>query len=146
MNLQEATIPQLAEYQARLEERAAELKADLAEYGAELDRRFGPVAQAALKRANKTHGTLTEILTEASGYRLKHTTRMTVQWDADKLMAWAAGQPWPNVQHYCRTKFEVKESVFKAMSPEDPHLPVFKEARTEKLGATSYELLAPHNK
>lgn len=144
MNLQDATIAQLAEYQARLEERAAELKADIAEYGAELDRRFGPVAQAALKKAGKSHGALTEILTEAPGYRLKHTTRMTIQWDADKLMTWAAAQPWSNVQHYCRTKFEVKESVFKALPPEDPHLPVFREARTEKLGGTSYELLAPN--
>lgn len=143
MNLQDVTIAQLADYQARLEERAAELKADIAEYGAELDRRFGPMAQVALKKAGKSHGALTEILSEAPGYRLKHTTRMTVQWDADKLMAWATNQPWANVQHYCRTKFEVKESVFKAMSPEDPHLPIFREARTEKIGGTSYELLAP---
>jgi hypothetical protein len=144
MSLQETTIAQLAEYQARLEERAAELKADVAEYGAELDRRFGDMARASLTKAGKSHGALTEILTEAAGYRLKHSTRMTVQWDADKLMAWATEQPWANVQHYCRTKFEVKESVFKAMSPEDKNLPIFKEARTEKLGGTSYELLAPH--
>jgi hypothetical protein len=145
MNLQDATIAELANYQARLEERGAELKADIAEYGAELDRRFGATAKTALARAGKAHGTLTEILTEAPGFRLKHTTRMTVQWDNDKLLAWAQNEPWVNVEHYCRTKIEVKESVFKAMSPEDRNLPIFREARTEKLGATSYELLPPNN-
>ena len=146
MNLQDATIKELADYQARLEERAAELKADIAEYGAELDRRFGATAKTALTKAGKAHGTLTEILTEAPGYRLKHTTRMTVQCEEELLMSWAEAQPWANVKHYCRTKFEVKESVFKAMSPEDPHLPVFRAARTEKLGATSYELLPPNDR
>lgn len=143
MKLEEMGIAQLSEYQGRLEERAKELKSDLVDYKAELARRFGDLADASMKKAGKTHGSLTDILPEASGYRLFHKTPVKVEWDSDRLTEWAAGQPWQTVQHYCRVKFEVRESVWRALSPDDQHKEAFRAARSEKIGATSFELVAP---
>lgn len=140
-NLQEMTVPDLCQHQDALEARAQQLKADVAEFNAEMERRYRPLIEEGQKRTGKVSGTLTEGL--ANGYRLKHETKMSVAWDNDKLMAWAATQPWETVQHYCRVKFEVKEAHYKTLDPALPLKQTFAEARTEKLGKTSYEILAP---
>lgn len=144
--LADMPVADLAAYQDGLEARATALKSDVGEFQAELARRFGDLAAASLKKAGKTHGTLTDIVEGAAGYRVKHSTRMDVKWDSDKLMAWAGTQPWETVQHYCDITFKVKETVFKSIDPANPIKKTLGEARTEKPGKTSYEILAPSEK
>lgn len=140
-SIADLSVAELLAHQETLEERKAALKADEAEFDAEMERRFGEAAKASLKAAGKTYGTLTEAIPGAGGLRLKHYTRLDVKWDSDKLMVWAATQPWDIVKHYCDVTFKVKEAMFKATEPGSALRKAFGEARTEKMGKTSYEIL-----
>lgn len=145
-SISDLTVAELMEHQATLEQRKEALKADEAEFDAEMERRFGDGARASLKTLGKTYGTVTETIPGAGGLRLKHYTRLDVKWDSDKLMVWAATQPWDIVRHYCDVSFKVKEAMFKATEPGSALRKVFGEARTEKMGKTSYEILPPGGK
>jgi hypothetical protein len=143
-DLEDMTVPELYEYQDALDYRAKQLKADVVELNAELERRYQPLVAEGQKRTGKAHGAVTTTL--ANGYRLRHETSMRVSWDDDKLMTWASALPWETVQHYCRVKFEVKESHYKTLDPSSDLRKTFADARTEKVGKTSYEILAPSEK
>lgn len=145
-SISDLSVAELMSHQSTLEARKEALKADEAEMAAEMQRRFGDASAASLKAAGKTYGTMTEVIPGADGLRLKHFTRMDVKWDNDKLMAWASSQPWNIVSHYCDVTFKVKEAVWKAIEPDSPHRKVFAEARTEKMGKTSFEILPPGGK
>lgn len=139
--LKDMTVAELLEYQEALGYRGHQLKQDLEAWQGELHRRFGSVADASAQRALKASGTLTDPI--GGGFRLKHKRDKVVEWDTDKLMAWAQGTSWETVQHNSRVTFEVKESVYKALQPDSELKKTFADARTERYRPTKYEILPP---
>lgn len=142
-DLQDMSVADLCELQETFRYRAQQLKDDFAPLQAELERRFRPLIAEGQKRTGKSHGTLTEVLDNTNGYRLRHKTDLKVEWDTDELMKWAATQSWETVRHYCRVKIEVKEAHYKTIDPSSELKKTFAAARTEKVQPTKYEILAP---
>ena len=116
-----------------------DLKTREADIQAEIKRRAEGEGLDPLALAGKRHGSST--VPWAGGLKLTVEKKLDVKYDNDKLLAWAATQPWERVNHFLKFKVEVKESVFKALPPDSPERKAFVEARTEKVGETKYTLI-----
>lgn len=144
--IESKTLAELLESQRDLERLGDDVKAMKAALQAELDRRFGAEHKAALAKAGKTAGTITSVLPNAGGLRLKAETRAKVRWDQPKLWALAADMTRDQLEHYCKIELTPKEAVYKALEPGSNIRGALADARTDEPGTTTYRLLAEGEK
>jgi hypothetical protein len=142
------TVAELLAWQADIVGMATLVKEDASALQAELDRRFGVQHKADLAKADKTAGTATSVLPNASGIRLKaDTPKGKVEWDQAKLWGLAADLTREQLEHYCRIELTPKEAVYKALPPDNNMKGALKDARTDGApGKTKYVLLAEGEK
>jgi hypothetical protein len=139
VTLSEMTVAELAARQRDLKHQQSMLKIHASQLQEELARRFKGDAQFAYDAQGKAHGTVRVLI--KGGATVKVDTKQTVSWDQEKCRALAADMTWEQVQHYFTIKFDVKESVYKALPPGDNFKPGLTEARVTKIGEPTYELL-----
>jgi hypothetical protein len=144
--LADKTVRELLDAQIDIEAQTAALTRDKELLQAELDRRFGAEHKAALAKAGKTAGTITSVLPNAGGLRLKAETRAKVKWDQPKLWSLAADMTRDQIEHYCKIELTPKEAVYKALEPGSNIKGALADARTDEPGTTTYRLLAEGEK
>lgn len=145
--LVDMTVADLLERQWQIKTSRQTLKIYEENLNDELQRRFGAAAKeayAAKARKDGTesaHGTV-RVSAGADGVVVKVDTKEAVSWDQDKLKAVAYTMPWEQAAHYFTIKFDVKESIYKALPPGNNIKPLLTEARTTKMGEPKFELVA----
>lgn len=144
----EMSVGDLLKWQHEIVGMARLVKEDHAALQAELDRRFGADHKAALAKANKTVGTATSVIPNASGVRLRaDTPKGSVKWDQPMLWTLAADMSREDLEHYCKIELTPKEDVYKALLPTSNMKGQLAAARTDNPpGTTKYVLLAEGEK
>lgn len=132
-------IAALMEYQEAVARVLEEAKKEVAAVASVVTARFSDQIKDAYTAQDKQHGTVrvpvwTDV--EAVGSATKK-----VSWDQSGLKAIASDMDWLTVDHFFKIKFDVSETVFNGLAPDDPRRPLFEAARTVEYGEPKVTLV-----